>query len=111
MCIRDSNYNALDNFGATLLFVYDFEKDPKILEEAKQILLKAKLESGKANYNLACLYAIENDKYNCEKELLDCLNINVLPDKDHLDSDKDLDSIREDEWFMNFFNIISLRDV
>ena len=100
--INPSYHGAFDNWGAALLFLSNLRHEPELLEEAKSKLLQAKSLSDKPSYNLACLYALQNEKDFCKQELLDCLDANVLPAKDTIESDSDFNSVREDEWFQEF---------
>ncbi|PSV25671.1 SIR2 family protein [Photobacterium kishitanii] len=99
LLIKPDFYEALDNFGGALLSLARINKDQEKLEEAKHKLQQAQLISKRPSYNLACLYALENNKENCKNELVNCLNSNILPRGNHIYNDIDLNNVREETWF------------
>ncbi|MGD6739771.1 TPR end-of-group domain-containing protein [Photobacterium leiognathi subsp. mandapamensis] len=93
------NFNALDNWGASLMNLSNLEGNSQLLDEAKCKIMEAKLINDKPSYNLACLYALHRDFSNCKKELYNCLKAGTLPEKNFIENDIDLVSIREEDWY------------
>lgn len=60
------------------------------------------LERGAAAYNLACSASLLGQEELCRKWLERAKEHNKLPSHDHLQTDKDLDPIRDRPWFTTF---------
>lgn len=74
-----------------------------MLGEAEDKFLQAeKLKRGSASYNLACVAARRSDKEQCLSFLKRAKEYETLPDREHLLSDPDLVSIRDEPWFREF---------
>lgn len=90
------------NWGVALLHlvhIFSGAKHETILNEAERVLLQAKV-LGHANlYNLACLRAIQSRADEARELLLQTREAGYLPDYEHLGTDKDLNGLRELEWF------------
>jgi len=64
------------------------------------LLLKAELISpGSATYNIACWCAIRGQEDECKEWLEKCLGLVVMPSRQHLEKDQDLERVRERPWF------------
>lgn len=94
-----------NNWGSTLLNLakQKSESDPereKLLKEATEKYKKAEeFTKGIAAYNLASIYALLNDEEECKKWLQICQQTGTLPTRKHAEGDKDLESVRDKEWF------------
>ena len=94
-----------NNWGSTLLNLakQKSESDPereKLLKKAAEKYKKAEeFTKGIAAYNLASIYALLNDEAECKKWLQICQQTGTLPTRKHAEGDKDLESVRDKEWF------------
>lgn len=71
-----------------------------LLNQAEEKSLKAEsLRKGSSAYRLAKIYAIRNDKENCEKWLLIGQEAGTLPTREQVIKDSDLDSVINEAWF------------
>lgn len=93
---------VFDAWGAALLHVAEtlsgVELEAK-LQEAERVLLHAKELGHFGPYNLACLRARQNRLDDSRELLQQTHDGGLLPNSAHLDSDKDLDNLRELDWF------------
>lgn len=94
--------NPLNNWGTALVEKGKLTNNSEFFKEAKIILLKAKSFSDKALYNLACLAALQKDFQDAQYFLEESFKSGVLPNASHLESDNDLDSLRDLDWFKDF---------
>lgn len=67
--------------------------------KAEAVLLKAKQLGYKNSYNLACLRALQGRPDEARALLQETRDNGCLPDADHLNTDADLDSLRDLDWF------------
>ncbi len=79
------------------------QKADELLELATEKLRTAdSLVNGCACYNLACMAALNGNETDCQKWLKDSQAHGQLPSLQHIDEDKDFDSVRDKEWFKEF---------
>ncbi len=97
--IKPDKHEALDNWCTALLLLYHISKDSRLLDEAEAKAKRVEKLSGKAEYNLGCVYALQNRDENCQQQLLRCKAIGTLPDAKHLQADSDLAVYRDRDWF------------
>jgi len=106
--IKPADYEAFSNLGAILLSWYRIspaDRKKQLLVQAKDSLLEAEaIVEGSSSYNLACVFALGNEEDDCRKWLLKSRDAGNLPNREHLEEDIDLDSVREKEWFKEFLN-------
>jgi NAD-dependent SIR2 family protein deacetylase len=104
--IKSDRYDALNCLSTTLLYQARLKKGgdrDKILEAAKEKALNAeKIMRGAGAYNLACIFALQNQEDECQQWLNTAWQANNLPDCNHLANDSDLDSVRGRSWFQDF---------
>jgi len=71
-----------------------------LLSKAKEKMLQAdEIKKGSGAYNLACISALLNDEAACREWLNIAYELKLLPELEHLNSDFDLDSVRDNNWF------------
>jgi tetratricopeptide (TPR) repeat protein len=99
LAIKPDMHEILNNWGGALLDLAQLQQKPALFEASKLKLQQARDLSKKPNYNLACLYALQRDETSCKDELIACQKADSLPNKAHLDSDNDLDFVRDKTWF------------
>jgi len=102
LTINPTDHDALNNWGAALSDEAEglagAARAAK-LREAKEKTLRARELSGKASYNLACVYTLRGETGQALDELEACARDGELPDAEHLTSDTDMDSLREEPRF------------
>jgi len=78
-----------------------------LLIRAEEILLKAEdIKEGTGSYNLACAYSLLGDDTACLNWLQKSRGTGRLPNREHLENDKDLDPVRDKQWFKDFLKDI-----
>lgn len=83
--------------------------DDVLYNKAKESFLAAeKIQQGSASYNLACLYALQNNVDACLEALEKARDCGLIPDEQDILGDTDLDNIKQVSWFAEF--IASLAD-
>ncbi len=105
--LQPDNGIAYDSLGALFLRqsnVLTGGEREKLLAEAAEVLDKAKAFIGKANYNRACVYAMQGDLDNAIAELKACLADGTLPSRKHLNEDTDMDLLRDEPEFLSVLN-------
>lgn len=109
--INSNDYEVVNNWGTALLAEasaisgQDTKRVNELLDQAEQLLLKH-VESappGMLAYNLACVYGLRSDVQTCLKWLRVSQEHEVLPGCEHLGRDKDLDAVRSDPAFIEWF--------
>ena len=106
--IKPDKYEAFNNWGAALAAQAKtksgaeaddlFEKAINLFEKSESILV------GSSAYNLACLFALTSQEEKCQNWLMISKDTNNLPNREYLEGDSDLDSIRNTKWFQKFLN-------
>lgn len=101
--IKPDNALALSNWGGCLVEQAKQENNDErkqLLHEAIALFKRAEtIQPGRGSYNLACVHALLEDFDECHIWLDKALELGKLPPCDHLREDKDLDSVRDQEWF------------
>ena len=97
--IKPDKYEALNNWGNALFRqakTKTGEEADRLFAQSKDLLLKAEtILPGSAAYNIARLSAIRGQEDECRKWLEKCLDLGVMPSRQHLEKDNDLENIRE----------------
>ena len=103
LAIKPDRYEALNSWGHALIVqsaCKTGEEAERLWREAEQRLLEAeKIAAGRGAYNLACVSALRGDVNACRKWLEATIEHGRLPPQAHLESDSDLDSVRDEAWF------------
>jgi tetratricopeptide (TPR) repeat protein len=101
--IKPDFHEALYNWGNALsdqARATSGEEADRLFDQSFEKLSRAEeIKPGHSSYNLACLSALRGDAEGCYKWLENCKKYETLPDLSHLQSDSDLDSVRETNWF------------
>jgi Tfp pilus assembly protein PilF len=106
--IKPDKHEALNNWVSALLY----QVRTKVGEEADTLfdlamtkLLEAeKIKPGSGSYNLACWHALRGDEQGCREWLEKGKEYGELPDRAHILSDTDLESVRDKDWFKMLVN-------
>jgi len=84
------------------------QPDDKLYELAQKQFEKANaIQAGTASYNLACIYGLRGDKDACLKALENARDKVTLPEADDILNDPDLAGVKEQEWFVEFMEMLS----
>lgn len=67
-------------------------------------MLEAKAITDKANYNLACIYALQGRIDEALNELEACKRDGTLPSKEHILEDKDLKALHNEPKFQKLLD-------
>jgi tetratricopeptide (TPR) repeat protein len=104
--IKPDHYEALNNWGIALMYLSDNKTDKqakKLLQEARKKCLQAnEILPGFGAYNLACISALLGETEEAEKWLEESWETGYLPSIDYIKKDKDLTSLKKEEWFKQF---------
>ncbi|MDT3295108.1 hypothetical protein Q4Q57_08075 [Shewanella sp. SP2S2-6] len=106
LAIKPDMHEALNNWGSALLDLAKLQQKTELFEDAKSKLKQARSVTNQPNYNLACLYSLLHNDLNCKEELFACYKAKILPDKNHLNTDTDLDFVRDREWFKELLDTL-----
>jgi len=106
LAIKPDKHEALYNWGYAL----SAQAETKTGEEADRLFAQAgekygrveEISSGGSAYNQACFAALMGDEDGCRKWLERSKEAGTLPDREHLLTDDDLESVRECQWFEDF---------
>jgi len=60
------------------------------------------VKPGAGAYNGACAYALLGEPEKCREWLATTREFDALPPVEHIESDPDLDSVRDEEWFQEY---------
>ena len=99
IAIKPDDHQTLNNWGLALMALAELKSDSTYLVKAQEKFERAEKIDDKSVYNFACVFALLGNTDACKEKLLQCKKYKTLPDKAHILSDEDLDSVREEEWF------------
>jgi len=96
---------AIDGGVAFMELARISEDDSKnyLYRMAEQFFEKAcQIQKGSAAYNLACIYALQDDQDACLAALQVAKDYGSLPDEAHILPDLDMQSVIDQPWFKEF---------
>ncbi len=97
--IKPDSHEALNNWGLALGKKADVSGEATLYDVAVLKFAEAlRIKPGNA-YNLACVQAIRGDFEGVRRSLETCRDHGTLPSRRHLETDTDLDALRELDWF------------
>ena len=109
--IKPDMHEALSNWTAGLIQNYlairdtQLDESLKLLKKATELLKgRIKLAPGIFAYNYACLWALKSDPKQSVHWLKVAKEHQKLPSKHHIDEDKDFDSIRDSQVFIDWYD-------
>ena len=103
--INPKNDTAYYNWGSTLINYAKKQPEPQktfILNQSLKVLNKAFILNGKY-YNLSCVYALSNEKYQALQNLDFALKNNEITTQEVINDD-DWKDFLTDEYFLNLIN-------
>jgi len=81
----------------------DVDLDDELYTKAKESFDVAEtILKGSASYNLACIYALQNKSDACLKALENARDHGLIPDKENIINDVDLQNIKKMPWFSDY---------
>jgi hypothetical protein len=111
MLINPNYLGAAINGGVAymdLARLKQVKPEHELYEMAKKQFEKANaIQAGTASYNLACIYSLRGDKDACLKALENARDKVTLPDAGEILNDPDLDSVKEQDWFLEFMETLN----
>ena len=76
------------------------DEQVKLLDDAIKVLKPSDdFDTAITAYNLACAHALLGDAKTAKHYLLEWNQAGTLPDRKHLESDRDMDLVRNCAWF------------
>ena len=104
--IKPDKRNALIGWSYThikLSYLKTGKQAKQLLQEAKEKCIQLnQVNPGDGAYNLACASALLGESEEAQKWLEESLASGHLPPIELIESDRDLDSLSEEEWFKKF---------
>jgi tetratricopeptide (TPR) repeat protein len=102
-------WQALSDWGVALLLQAETTSGPEAERLRRLALEKAvaahRLMPGSYGaYNAACAHALLGEPQECRKWLETAREFDALPSVAHMQSDPDLDSVRDEEWFQEYLH-------
>jgi len=86
----------------------DAKQEDELYDLAKKQFKTANsIQAGAASYNLACVYALRNNKHACLKALENSKDRGSLPDVEDILNDPDLSGVRDQNWFIAFLESLN----
>lgn len=93
-------HKAWSNLTSAYIHMYLLTHQKEWLTKAIEAGLKTvELQPGES-YNLACAYALDQNEAEAKRWLLNAKQHGTLPNCEHLKAERDLDSLRDKEWFV-----------
>ncbi|HOS42927.1 MAG TPA: hypothetical protein PK794_04475, partial [Armatimonadota bacterium] len=106
IAVKPDMHEALNNWGIALVARFHLHIHAEIcdfLGEAEKICIRsAELSENRKVYNLACVKALQGKDEECLHWLETALAHDTLPSVEHLMADRDLESVRDKDWFRQF---------
>ena len=89
------------------------KQDNDLFDQAFEIMQEGLKLNSKHTYNLACYYSLTDQSDQCRVNLLHALQCDTLPQDPyrHLSEDKDLDNVRDEQWFIELLERLKAKEV
>jgi hypothetical protein len=84
----------------------DNQNESFIIQARSAFLSAEKYSPGQAAYYLACISALMHQENDCQSWLAVGKKTHKLPEKDYIEKDPDLESVRNKPWFIQFLKDI-----
>ena len=114
MLINPDYLGAAINGGVAYMDLARLKKvkpGDKLYEMAKKQFEKANaIQAGTASYNLACIYGLRGDKEACLNALENARDKATLPEAVEILNDPDMDSVKEQDWFVEFMEMLNKKN-
>lgn len=100
LALKPDDYQVLENYISALFECFHITNQTNLLDTAYKYIHQSLTLKPDETYNLACYYSLKNDVDLAHKYLINVEHQGNLPLIEHLISDKDLDNIRKERWFI-----------
>lgn len=111
MLINPNYLGAAINGGVAFMDLARLKKVKPVddlYESAKKQFEKANsIQAGTASYNLACIFGLRGQHDECLKALENARDKVTLPEPSEILNDPDLDSIKDQAWFIDFMESLN----
>ncbi|MDN5557040.1 MAG: hypothetical protein L0G58_10570, partial [Acinetobacter sp.] len=108
--ILPDNVDTLNTYGSALVNLAQLKNNESLFNKAfEQFQMALKIQPNDT-YNLACYYAIRNQLDLVKVNLLHSEKHNTLPTVEHLSEDKDLDKVRNEQWFIELLERLKTKE-
>ena len=97
--IKPNDSEAYHNWAIALIQAYHCFGERGLLDEALAKAERSQWLSGRANYIVACAYALLEREEDCRRQLYMCRDARALPKRQHLLNDPYLVAYRARPWF------------
>ncbi|MCK4841081.1 MAG: hypothetical protein KAT04_04270 [Methylococcales bacterium] len=112
--IAPKHLGAMVDGGVALLGQAKSKKvnlDDDLYIKAKESFESAEnIQNGSASYNLACMYALQNEGDACLKALENARDHGLVPDEQDIINDDDLQNIKKLSWFAEYINSLEAKE-
>ena len=82
--------------------------DDELYSKAKDSFKTAdNIQSGSTSYNLACMYALQNEGDACLKALENAREYGLVPDEQDIINDDDLNNVKQLPWFAEYIKSLA----
>ena len=100
------------NLSNALLTIAQLKQEPQLFNEAYEAIHELIKLRPNERYNLACFYSITNNSELAMVNLLHVEQHDTLPSNSytHLNEDKDLDNIRNEQWFIELLERLKAKE-
>ncbi|OTG82664.1 hypothetical protein B9T33_04235 [Acinetobacter sp. ANC 5054] len=98
--LQPENFEHLNNYNGAILSLAYLKNDKNLFDIAFTSINNALEINPERTYNLVCYYSITSQNDLAKDNLFKALSYNTLPNLDHLNTDKELDNIRNEPWFI-----------
>lgn len=101
--LEENNHDSMKD-ALTVMYMTKFRltNDPTYLNKAREI--RKSSNELYYTYNTLCLFALSDMYDECTKLVEEFINKDILFDKFVIDIDDDFDSIRDFDWFLEYYN-------
>ncbi len=83
-------------------------EDDLYIKAQKSFSKAEEINPGTASYNLACIYALQNNTEACKEALKKASDSGIVPSEENILNDSDLDNVKNASWFDDFITSLSI---
>ncbi|WP_171478499.1 TPR end-of-group domain-containing protein [Acinetobacter sp. WCHAc060033] len=110
--VQPDRVNNLGNYATALSSLAKLKEDEDLFNKAFELYEKFLKFKPNETYNVACYYAVKGNLDLAKNNLLHAEQHNTLPENPfkHLSEDKDLDNIRNEQWFIELLERLKTKE-